>query len=132
MNDILLVDDREDQRYTLDKLLHGYHTVHASSGHEALSLCTTNIFSLIIMDVKVPSGMGLDVVANLREISYDTPILFYTHIMSNFQLLDDLARVQVGCVCKSDSTKTLIDKVETLLLIQKNKRSITAFRNKVV
>lgn len=80
---ILLVDDREDNLFSLETILEpdGYEFVKASSGRQALKILLTEFdFALILMDVKMPNLNGFETAALIyeREKLKHIPIIFIT------------------------------------------------------
>ena len=68
---ILLVEDQEDSRHCLCTLLgaQGYAVKAAASGQAARELGARHRFDLLIADVGLPDGNGLDLLATLRQYS---------------------------------------------------------------
>jgi class 3 adenylate cyclase/CheY-like chemotaxis protein len=67
---ILIVDDNEDNRYTLQTLLEadGYqHITSASGGAEAISLIDNERFSLVLLDMMMPDLNGDEVLRLIRS-----------------------------------------------------------------
>ena len=66
---ILIVDDDADGALALRKLLErsGYFVMLAHTVAEARKLCDRNNFDLIICDVRLPDGNGLNLLAYLRK-----------------------------------------------------------------
>lgn len=80
---ILLVDDREDNLFSLETILEadGYVFKKASSGRQALKILLTEFdFALILMDVKMPTLNGFETAALIyeREKLKHIPIIFIT------------------------------------------------------
>jgi DNA-binding NtrC family response regulator len=65
---VLIVDDEPNLRSTLADILvdEGYHVQTGRSGEEAVELCSSQIFDVLIMDFKMPGLSGMEV---LRELS---------------------------------------------------------------
>jgi two-component system, cell cycle response regulator len=66
---LLVVDDNEDNRYTLTRRLarEGYSTVvTATNGREALDLLAARRFDLVLLDVMMPELNGYEVLERLR------------------------------------------------------------------
>ena len=68
-NDILLVEDHEDTARVLRRMLEaaGYAVGQANSVAGARDLATKRVFDLLISDVGLPDGSGLDLMRELRE-----------------------------------------------------------------
>ena len=66
---ILLVEDHKDTAEVLTRLLQraGHRIRHAGTVGEADSLAASSTFDLVISDVGLPDGSGLDVMARLRD-----------------------------------------------------------------
>src|ERR1041384_6765415 len=80
---ILLVDDREDNLFSIETILepNGYHFVKARSGREALKILFTEFdFAMILMDVKMPNLNGFETASLIyeREKLKHIPIIFIT------------------------------------------------------
>lgn len=67
---ILAVDDEADQRDLLQHYLTecGFDVVTAGSGEEALALCTTRSFDLVLLDISMPGLSGWDTGARIRAL----------------------------------------------------------------
>src|SRR5687767_9612198 len=80
---ILLVDDREDNLFSLETILEadGYSFTKCTSGRQALKvLLKEHDFALILMDVKMPTLNGFETAALIyeREKLKHIPIIFIT------------------------------------------------------
>jgi CheY-like chemotaxis protein len=80
---ILLVDDREDNLFSMETILEpdGYELVKANSGRQALKILLAEFdFALILMDVKMPNMNGFETAALIyeREKLKHIPIIFIT------------------------------------------------------
>ena len=80
---ILLVDDREDNLFSIETILEpdGYKFVKANSGRQALKILLTEFdFALILMDVKMPNLNGFETASLIyeREKLRHIPIVFIT------------------------------------------------------
>jgi light-regulated signal transduction histidine kinase (bacteriophytochrome) len=80
---ILLVDDREDNLFSVESLLEpqGYQIVKATSGLQALKILLKEFdFALILMDVKMPNMNGFETASLIyeREKLKHIPIIFIT------------------------------------------------------
>ncbi len=77
---ILVVDDEESIRWVLGKSLEktGYSVEYGGSGSEAIEKATSDSFSLIILDIKMPDLSGLDVLHEIRLRGVDIPVIIIT------------------------------------------------------
>jgi CheY-like chemotaxis protein len=64
---ILLVEDHDDTRLMVVKVLRrdGYTVVGAQTTEEALRVCESQDFDLLISDIALPDGSGLDLMRKL-------------------------------------------------------------------
>jgi DNA-binding response OmpR family regulator len=70
----------EDDRLILSMLSMGlekagFSVVRASSGEEALQICSVERFDLILMDIRMPGISGIEAARRIRA-SVDVPVLF--------------------------------------------------------
>ncbi|HSW39908.1 MAG TPA: sigma-54 dependent transcriptional regulator [Acidobacteriota bacterium] len=77
---ILVVDDEVNIREALGALLEsdGYETAAAASIQEAMDLIHENYYDLVISDLRMKDGSGLELISHLREISPATEIIILT------------------------------------------------------
>jgi DNA-binding NtrC family response regulator len=77
---ILVVDDEhaitQSLRYRLQHL--GYEIDTASDSQQALEHLQAKDFGLVLLDVRMPHGSGLDMITPIRRISPDTVIIVIT------------------------------------------------------
>ena len=77
---ILVIDDDTRLRRLLKKYLtdNGFEVSEASNPNDADYLLELFVFDLIIMDIMMPQKNGLDYTKELRDKSFQTPILMLT------------------------------------------------------
>lgn len=80
MKNILCVEDSEDERMLLRAGLSGYNVTFASSLKTGLLAIDRNPFALLLLDLQLPDGSGLDLLAAARgmEKFVNTPIVMLT------------------------------------------------------
>ncbi len=111
---ILLVDDEPELTTPLGRVLQkeGYQVEIAQDGQTGLTLASTGIYSLLILDWMMPQVSGLELCQRLRQRGDRTPVLFLTakdtlddrvegldagaddYLMKPFELRELLARVR--------------------------------------
>jgi DNA-binding response OmpR family regulator len=77
---VLVVDDERDLRVTYERLLRrqGHQVIQADSRHEGLSIVRARPVSLVIADIRLADGDGLDVVAAARAAPWRAPAIVVT------------------------------------------------------
>jgi DNA-binding NtrC family response regulator len=77
---ILIVDDEEGIRESLEKVLGkaGYRTKTASSGNEALSFLSTQPVDIVLTDLKMPDGDGIQLLKNVKKKFADIEVILLT------------------------------------------------------
>ncbi len=77
---ILVVDDNEDARVMLGKLLeaYGFDVALAADGPEALSRLELQRFAIAIIDYKMPGMNGVDLFRRMRKARPDLAAVFLT------------------------------------------------------
>ncbi len=78
---ILVVDDREDSRVLVRKVLgrHGYEVIGAGTGEDAINIAKTEVPDLILMDIRLPGGIdGLEATRRIKA----TPQLAHIPILA--------------------------------------------------
>ena len=79
---ILIVEDNEQNRKVARDLLqvHGYRTIEAETGEDAIALASTQAPDLVVMDVRLPGMSGVDALAKLRAAptTRAIPVLAFT------------------------------------------------------
>lgn len=74
---VIVADDVVEIQVVLQAWLNdmGCEVQCASSGHEATKLLRQQHFDLVIADVLMPDGDGLDLIVELRHLQRKTPVL---------------------------------------------------------
>lgn len=77
---ILVVDDEESIREFFEIMLkrEGYEVMTAQNGRVALDLLKTKNADLIITDIQMPEMSGMELLAQVKEIDIDIPIIMVT------------------------------------------------------
>jgi DNA-binding NtrC family response regulator len=77
---ILLVDDEPDFNLLVAEALTdaGHHVTTAANGEEALSLVTSELFDVMVCDIRLPKLDGLSLFRRTRQESPDTTVILMT------------------------------------------------------
>ncbi len=77
---ILVVDDEASVRTSLEKVLNkeGYITTTASSGNEAIKMLARTPVDIVLSDLKMPEGDGLELLRALKKNKSSTEVILIT------------------------------------------------------
>ncbi len=80
MNKILVIDDEQSMRDFLSIMLkkENYDVVAAENGDDALKAVQSEIFDLVISDVKMPTMDGIELLKAVKEVSPETVVIMIT------------------------------------------------------
>ena len=115
MNRVLLADDHPMIGAALDVLLRGtdYELVgRARSGADALAQIQRSKPDIILLDVNMPDGTGLDVLRELRQTRRAPAVVLLTAGMDDPQLLAADGLEPEGIVLKTSDPALLLDCME--------------------
>lgn len=114
---ILVVDDEEDFAATYRRLLRreGYRVSTAGSREEGLEAIEHDCPALVISDLRLPDGDGLDVVRAARATATPTPVIVVTAFVSDASRTATLAAGASAYVAKPFSTAALTSLVRRVL-----------------
>jgi CheY-like chemotaxis protein len=75
---ILIIEDDEDTRFVYSVLLQmeGYIVTHVGSMADAIARILSTSYDLIVMDVRLPDGDGVELCYQIRAFNKITPIMF--------------------------------------------------------
>ncbi|TKJ31576.1 MAG: hypothetical protein CEE40_00710 [Chloroflexi bacterium B3_Chlor] len=77
---ILIIDDEETLCYFLKESLEekGYEAVTAHTAGEGLKVATRQQIDLVLLDLKLPDGDGIDVLYEIRKVDSNLPVIVLT------------------------------------------------------
>jgi DNA-binding NtrC family response regulator len=80
MKNILIAEDEGTLREGLSQAFSesGFKVVQAASGREAIEKMERQVFDLVVTDMKMPGGDGMDVLRRARNASEGTPVIIMT------------------------------------------------------
>lgn len=114
---ILLVEDDIYLREGLIELLtnEGYETDSACTFAEGKKLFASGRYDLVILDVMLPDGSGLDLCGIIRNSGSDAPVLFLTACDEEFQIVRGLDAGADDYVTKPFKLLELLSRIRALL-----------------
>lgn len=112
-SELILADDERVLRTSLARLLerNGYLVRTATNGEEALRLYRERRPGLMLLDVMMPNGSGLEVCRAVRKVDADTPVIFLTALDSEADELKGLGVGADGYISKLVSNEVLLARI---------------------
>jgi two-component system OmpR family response regulator len=117
-NHILIVDDEANIRELLAQCLasSGYRVTSAGSAAEALRACKEEPPDLIIADLQLGDADGLELIAKLKGIVADMPVILLTGVLFDPEVVDSVLLSKVSCYLeKTSSLARILESVRRLL-----------------
>src|SRR5215208_6685274 len=113
--DILLVEDKDSLRRVLRLTLEnaGYSVTEAIDARAALNEISTSRHRLVLTDLRMPNGSGLDVLRSARAADADVPVI----VMTAFGSIDEA--VQAMKDGAHDFLQKPVDSNHLLLLVER-------------
>ena len=125
---IMLVEDDAYLREGLCELLEkeGYSVESACNCSEGRNIFNKSVFNLVILDVMLPDGNGLELCTEIRNQGSDVPILFLTACDEEFQIVRGLDAGADDYVTKPFRLLELLSRVRALL---RRRTGATVYQN---
>lgn len=122
---LLVVDDDNDMRAAVVRMFEKrkFQVYQANSGKEAFEIVKRHPIDLVLSDVRMPNGTGVELLGWIRARHPDTPIVVLATGYSD--LKEDLLKIgATAMVGKPFDRKELLDMVDALLgLAKKNSKA---------
>lgn len=125
---IFLLEDDAYLRDGLSEMLsgQGYAVTAAETISQARGIIASGVFDLIILDVMLPDGSGLDLCASLRASGVTSPILFLTACDDEINIVKGLDSGADDYVTKPFKLLELMSRVRALLRRSGNNLSLVS------
>ncbi|MCI5055393.1 MAG: sigma-54 dependent transcriptional regulator [Flavobacteriales bacterium] len=80
MPKVLIIDDDVDFALLMRRYLgkNGFETSEEFTAHKALQNLKDNKYDLILTDVKLPDGSGIDLLKQIKKLHFETPVILIT------------------------------------------------------
>ena len=116
MHKILVVDDEKQIREIIKKyaIFEGYDVTEAENGMQAVSICKTQAFDIIIMDIMMPDLDGFSACKKIREFC-NTPVIM---LSARSEEYDKIHGFELGIddyVVKPFSPKVLMLRINAII-----------------
>jgi two-component system response regulator PilR (NtrC family) len=124
MDKILIADDEQSMRDFLSIMLkkEGYDVHVAENGADAVKLIQSEIFDLVITDVKMPQLDGLGVLRAVKEVSPETIVIMITAFATTETAVEAMKLGAYDYITKSAPFK--IDEIKLIIEKALEKRSL--------
>jgi DNA-binding NtrC family response regulator len=115
MSDILLVEDKESLRHVIRLTLEnaGYTVTESADARAAINEISTTRYRLVLTDLRMPNGSGMDVLRAARTSDPDVPVI----LMTAFGSIDEA--VQAMKDGAHDFLQKPVDSNHLLLLVER-------------
>lgn len=131
---ILVVDDNEMNVDLLVNILERYHfTIYtAMRGQEALELVENHLPEIVLLDINMPGMSGYDVCRQMKskEASRDIPVIFISALDDMDNVLEGFEAGGVDYITKPFKYREVIARVQTQVLLSRQKRQIEKMRER--
>jgi two-component system, NarL family, response regulator DevR len=115
---VMLVDDHEIVRQGLRALLEAEDDIEvvaeADSGPGAVSLASTHQPDVVVMDVRMPGGSGVEACRAIRDERPDAQVIMLTSFSDDEALFNSIMAGAAGFVLKQIRGRDLIDAIRTV------------------
>jgi two-component system, NarL family, response regulator DevR len=115
---VMLVDDHEVVRQGLRALLEAEDDIEvvteADNGPSAVSLASTHHPDVVVMDVRMPDGSGVEACRAIRDENPDIQVIMLTSFSDDEALFNSIMAGAAGFVLKQIRGRDLIDAIRTV------------------
>lgn len=115
---VMLVDDHEIVRQGLRALLEAEGNIEivaeANNGPSAVSLASAHQPDVVVMDVRMPGGSGVEACRAIRDERPDAQVIMLTSFSDDEALFNSIMAGAAGFVLKQIRGRDLIDAIRTV------------------
>lgn len=130
---ILVVDDQRNIRTALSRslMLEGFRCDGAETVAETLEIFAANTYDLVMLDVQLPDGDGLDVLAELKAVAPDVPVIVMSGHGTIDMALEAIRRGAHDFIEKPLATEKILITIRHALQFAGQKRELQTLRARV-
>ena len=134
---ILIVDDDESTRKSLSLIFErkGYEAEAVETGQEALEKTQKRFFNLALLDIQLPDGEGIDLIAPLKELHPDMAVIMttaYASLETAVRAMNEGASAYINKPLNMDKVLATVGEVlEKQRLILENRRLYEAIQQEL-
>jgi CheY-like chemotaxis protein len=114
---ILIIEDDEDTRFVYSVLLRmeGFCVTQVGTVAEGLSHALSTNYDLILMDVRLPDGNGVELCQKIRTFNKVSPVMFVSAAAYQKDVERGMKAGAQAYLTKPADTENLLDKINYLL-----------------
>jgi len=114
---ILVIDDDPGLAEVIVMLLsgEGYRVEHAATVRAGLAQVAATEFDLVITDLKLPDGTGVDAIRQIKDLQHDLPIILMTSYSSMESAIGALRNGAVDYIIKPFDNENFLHATERAL-----------------
>ena len=129
---VLIIDDERPILMTLEALLqrHGYQVDTAPNASQGLKLLKTKSHALVLLDLQLPDGDGLETLDRIKTELPDLPVVILTAHDSLHNAIESMKRGAYHFISKPYATEELLSLIEKALEKQFLLREAAQLREK--
>ena len=118
MEKILIVDDEHEIVELLEDFLdqQGYSIAKAYSKKEAIEQVEKFLPSLVLLDIKLPDGGGLDILQDIKDTHPEMEVIMITGLADKEVALESIRRGAADYICKPIDLNYLLTSVLSRVL----------------
>jgi two-component system response regulator HydG len=130
---ILLVDDDDDFRNAIEILLKRnlYEVVSAEGLNKAVEILKNRNFDIIISDLKMNDGTGLDLLAKVKELRREIAVIILTAYGSVRNAVDAMRQGAYDYIAKPFKNEELLVVIEKTLENKNMREELSALREEI-
>jgi DNA-binding NtrC family response regulator len=132
MEKILIVDDNESLRYTLENVLEeaGFSTKAVEDGPKAIEEAKTKAYDLIICDMKLPKMDGMQILKEIRKVDPDVPFVILTAFGDIKNAVDAMKKGATDYLTKPFDNESMVMTIRKALEMKYMSKELQILRKK--
>ena len=116
---IVIVEDDVNTRFRLERILEAQPNMHvvgsAATKREAEKLIGQYPFDVLLVDLLLPDGSGIDVIRRATQIKPDAEIIVVTAVSDDLNVVSAIEAGATGYILKESSPNDIVDCIHLLL-----------------
>jgi len=134
MTSILIIDDEPPVRDVLRLMLseNGYRVYEAESGKKGIELFRLHNPDIVLTDVHMPDGSGLEVTKSIKTMWHDADVVIMTGFGSEEVVIEALRSGASNYIKKPIEVKELLNILESIIFKRENRKRFEVLKEIIV